>query len=106
LTLENSYLPLTLASHLGLALVTLGIAGYATVITGRRHQTFSKAAAGIAADAALGATIAGAVFLQGGASNVALYAMEAFAVAGILAAARGLLSADPRGGRAPTGAPS
>lgn len=84
LALESSYLPITLASHIGLALVTLAIAGYATSYVGRLYKAFPRALAALSALAALGATIAGTAFLVGGQSNGALYAMEALGGIGIL----------------------
>ena len=86
LALESSYLLVTLASHIGLALVTLGLAGYATSFVGRSYKSMPRAFAGLAALAALGATIAGTIFLVGGQSASALYAMEGLAGIGILAA--------------------
>jgi hypothetical protein len=86
LALESSYLPITLASHIGLALVTLGLAGYATSFIGRSYKPMPRAFAGLGALSALGATIAGTIFLVGGQSTAALYAMEGFAGIGILAA--------------------
>jgi hypothetical protein len=86
LALESSYLPVTLASHIGLALVTLGIAAYATSYVGRSYRALPRAFAGIGALAALGATAAGTIFLLDGQGNPALYAMEGFAVLGIVAA--------------------
>jgi hypothetical protein len=86
LALESSYLAVTLASHIGLALVTLGLAGYATSFIGRSYKAIPRGFAGISALAALGATIAGTIFLVGGQSTGALYAMEGFAGIGILAA--------------------
>ncbi|HTT15588.1 MAG TPA: hypothetical protein VMG81_07455 [Thermoplasmata archaeon] len=85
LALESSYLAVTLASHIGLALVTLAVATYATMFVGRQYRSVPRASAGIAALSALVATIAGTVFLLGGQSNSALYAMEGFAGLGILA---------------------
>ncbi len=85
LAMESSYLIVTLASHIGLALVTLGLAAYATSFVGRTYQTLPRAASGLAALSALAATISGTVFLLGGQSNAALYAMESFAGLGILA---------------------
>ena len=86
LALESSYLPLTLGSHIGLAIVTLGIAGYATSLSGRYYRTLPRVFAAIAAFAARGATIAGTVFLLGGQTDAALYAMEGLALLGIFAA--------------------
>lgn len=83
---ESSYLPVTLGGHIGLAVVTLLAAGYATSFAGRRYRGLPRASAGLAALSALGATIAGTVFLVGNQSNGALYAMEGFALVGILAA--------------------
>jgi len=86
LALESSYLIVTLASHIGLALVTLALAGYATSFIGRFYKAMPRGFAGLSALSALGATIAGTIFLVGGQSNSALYAMEGFAGIGILAA--------------------
>ncbi len=66
LALESSYVSLNLASHVGLALVTLGIAGYASSFVGRSYRPLPRASAGIAALAALAATIAGTIFLVDG----------------------------------------
>jgi hypothetical protein len=103
LGLEGSYLLVTLASHIGLALVTLGIAAYATSFVGRYYRTLPRASAGIAAIAALGATVAGAAFLVGGQSNGALYAMEGLALIGILAAIVMIVVGGPSGKLAPAG---
>ncbi len=86
LALESSYLLVTLASHIGLALVTLGLAGYATSFTGRSYKAMPRGFAGLSALSALGATIAGTIFLVGGQNTASLYAMEGFAGIGILAA--------------------
>jgi hypothetical protein len=106
LALESSYLVVTLASHIGLALVTLGIAGYATSTVGRSYRALPRASAGIAAFAALGATVAGTVFLLAGQSGVALAAMEGFAVVGIIAAIVMLVAGGPSGKISPAGAPN
>jgi hypothetical protein len=103
LALESSYLPATLASHIGLALITLGIAGYATSFVGRAYRAVPRASAGIAALSALGATIAGTIFLLGGESNSALYAMEGFAGLGILAAIVMIVVGGASGKRVPAG---
>lgn len=86
LALESSYLPLTLASHIGLALVTLGVAGYSASVARRFYLALPRGSAGIASFAALGATVAGIVYLLLGSTPAALYAMEGFAGLGILAA--------------------
>jgi len=86
LALESSYLLVTLVSHIGLALVTLAAAGYAIRVGARDYSVVPRASAGIASLAALGATIAGAVFYFGGQSNPALYAMEGLGLVGLLAA--------------------
>ena len=85
LALESSYVLATLASHIGLALVTLGLAGYGAAVLGRPYKPLAKAFVGLAALSALGATVAGTIFLLDGQGNPALYAMEGFAVIGILA---------------------
>jgi len=84
LALESNYLLVTLASHIGLALVTLGLAGYGAAVLGRPYKAPPQAFAGLAALSALLATIAGTVFYFGGQSNAALYTMEGFAGLGIL----------------------
>ena len=86
LGLESSYLPVTLASHIGLALVTLGVTGYAASAVGRRYRGPARTSSGLAGFAALGGTLAGTVYLVAGQTNYALYAMEGFAVLGIVAA--------------------
>jgi hypothetical protein len=86
LALEGSYLLVTLLSHIGLGLVTLGVAGYSARVVGPAYEPLPRASAGIAAFAALVATIAGTAYFLGGQSNAALYAMEGFAGVGILAA--------------------
>jgi hypothetical protein len=106
LALESSYLLVTLASHIGLALVTLALAGYTASFVGRSYRTVPRAFAGIAALAALGATIAGTAFLLGGQSNSALYAMEGFAGLGLLAALLMMVFGGPSGKRAPAGTSS
>ena len=98
---ENSYLPVALAGHIGLAVVTLAVAGYATSVVGRRYRALPRASAGIAALAALGATIAGTIFLVGGQSNPALYAMEGFAGLGIVAAILMIVFGGPSGNKTP-----
>jgi hypothetical protein len=101
LALEGSYLLVTLTSHIGLALVTLAIAGYSASFVGRCYRASARASAGIAALAALGATIAGTAFLLGGQSNAALYAMEVFAGFGILAAIVMIVIGGPSGIHSP-----
>lgn len=102
LALESSYLVVTLASHIGLALVTLGIAGYAASRLGPGYRPLPRAAAGLAAFAALGATVAGAVFLFAGQSNAALYAMEGLATLGIVAALLMIVVGGAAGRREPS----
>lgn len=104
LALESSFLPVTLASHIGLALITLGVASYATSFVGRSYRALPRAFAGLAALAALGATIAGTACLLDGQSNSALYAMEGFAGFGILVAILMIVVGGPSGKRAPSGA--
>jgi hypothetical protein len=104
LAAESSYLAVTLASHIGLALVTLGIAGFATSFVGRSYRPVPRAAAGLAALAALGATISGTVFLLYGQSNAALSAMVGFAVVGIIASIVMIALGGPSGKPATAGA--
>ena len=100
---ESSYLPLTLSSHIGLALVTLGIAGYATSFVGRNYRPVPRASAATAALAALGAAIAGAFFLLGDQSAAAVNAVDAsmvvFAVLGIAAGLVMIVGGGPSGQR-------
>jgi len=101
LALESSYLPATLAGHIGLALVTLGLGLYGVAVLGRPYKYLSKALVGLAALSALVATIAGTVFLLGGQSDGALDAMEAFAGIGILVALLLIVFGGEGGKRAP-----
>lgn len=101
LALEGSYLLVTLVSHIGLAVVTLVIAGYTASSVGRFYRTLPRASAGIAAFAALGATVAGTAFLLGGKGSPALYAMEGFAVLGIVAAILMIVVGGPAGKNPP-----
>jgi hypothetical protein len=97
LALESSYLLVTIASHIGLALVTLGLAGYATSFVGRSYRAMPRAFAGLGALSALAATIAGTIFLVGGQTAVTLYAMEGFAGIGIVAALLMIVFGGPSG---------
>ena len=106
LALESSYLLVTLASHIGLALVTLGLAGYATSFVGRPYKPMPRGLAGLSALSALGATIAGTIFLAGGQGAAALYAMEGFAGIGILAALLMIVFGGPSGKRVPVASDS
>ncbi len=103
LALESSYLLVTLASHIGLAVVTLGLAGYGGAILGRRYKPLPRAFVGLAALSALVATIAGTIFYLGGQSNMALYAMEGFAGLGILASLLLIVFGGESGERASVG---
>ncbi len=98
---ESRYVAATLASHIGLALVTVGIGGYATSVVGRRYRVLPRVLTGVTALAALGATIAGSIFLLGGQSDPALYAMEGLAGLGILASLLMIVFGGPSGKRAP-----
>ncbi len=86
LAAESSYLAITLASHIGLALVTLALGVFGAAVVARPYKPVAKASAGVAALGALGATVAGTAFLLGGQSNNALYAMVGFAGLGIIGA--------------------
>ncbi len=103
LALESTYLPITLASHIGLALVTLAVAGYATSFVGRKYRAVPRALAVLAALSALGATIAGAAFWLCGQSDGALYAMGGLGVIGILLGLGLIALGGPSGQRAPGG---
>ena len=100
LALESSYLIVTLASHIGLALVTLGVAGYASMFIGRSYKPFPRATSGLASFSALVATIAGTVFLVEGQSDIALGVMEGFALLGIIMAILMIAVGGPSGKRA------
>jgi hypothetical protein len=104
LALESSYLLVTLASHIGLAVVTLGMAGYAASIGRRYYGPRARVSSGLAAFAALGATVAGTVFLLGGQGAVTLYVMEGFAGLGLVAAIVMIIVGGPtaRRGQAPS----
>jgi hypothetical protein len=103
LALESSYVLTTLVGHVGLALLTLGVAGYVASTLGRRYKTVPRAFAGLAALSALIATIAGTVFYYGGQGNPALFAMEGFAGVGILASLVLIVVGGASGRRAPAG---
>lgn len=85
LALESSYLVVTLASHIGLALLTVGLAGYVSGVVSRPYKSRARASARLAGISAGFAAIAGVVFLWLGSSDLALYAMEGFAILGIVA---------------------
>jgi hypothetical protein len=85
LAAESSYLIGALAGHIGLAVLTLAIGGYTASMVGPKYKPLPRAFAGLGALSALIAVIAGTIFLTGGQSNSALYAMEGFAVIGIVA---------------------
>ncbi len=106
LALESSYLPITLASHIGLALVTLGAAVYGAAVLARPYRTAAKASIGLAALSALGATIAGTLFLLAGQSDVALYAMEGWAALGIVGSILAILFGGESGKRSKSSPPS
>ncbi len=101
LAMENSYLVVTLASHIGLALVTLAIGGYTASVVGPAYRPLPRNFARIAALSALVATLAGTAFLLGGQSNYALYAMEGFAGLGILASLVMIVVGGPSGWQVP-----
>jgi hypothetical protein len=103
LALESSYVLATLASHIGLALVTLGLSGYGAAVLGRQYKKLPQAFAGLAALSALIATIAGTIFYLGGQGNPALYAMEGFAGLGILASVLLIVFGGEAGKRSPMG---
>lgn len=84
LAAESSYLPITLASHIGLAIATLGLAVFGSAVIAPSYSPRARAAVGAAGLGALGATLAGTIFLLDGQSNPALYAMEGFAIVGVL----------------------
>jgi hypothetical protein len=106
LAAESSYLAVTLASHIGLALVTLGIGGYAASRVGPTYPRGPCACAGLAALSALGATLAGTTFLLGGMSNAALYAMVGFALLGIVASLLLVVLGGPMPRAAPAAPPA
>jgi hypothetical protein len=98
---ESSYLAVTLASHIGLALVTLGVAGYSASMVGPLYKTLPRIFSRLSALAALVAVLAGTDFYLGGQSNYALYAMIGFAVLGIVAALLMIVLGGPSGRRSP-----
>jgi len=102
LALESSYLAVTLASHIGLALVTLGIGGYAASRLSRAYKPLPRVSCGLAAVSALVATIAGTIFLLEGQSNWSLYLMEGFASLGIIASVLLIVSGGSSGLREST----
>ncbi len=101
LALESTYLVVTLASHIGLALVTLAVAGYTASVVGRRYRTLPRVSAGLGALSALGATLAGTAFLLGGQSPVALNAMAGLAGLGLLTGLLMIVFGGPSGRIAP-----
>ncbi len=106
LALESSYLVVTLASHIGLALTTLALGAYGAAVLARPYGPRPKAFVGLAALSALGGTLAGTVFLLFGQNPVALYAMEGFAGLGILSALLLMVFGGPSGLRATTSNPA
>jgi hypothetical protein len=102
LALESSYLVITLASHIGLALVTLALAGYGASRLGRAYKPLPRASAGLAAFCALGATVAGTLFLAFNQNPAALAAMEGFAGVGLLAGILMMAFGGRSGRRTPT----
>ncbi len=97
LALESSYLAVTLASHIGLGIVTLVLAGYATSAIGRRYRTAPRTGAALSAVSALFAVIAGTVYLTAGQPLGALSAMEVFAGTGIVGALLMIVFGGPSG---------
>jgi len=75
-----------LAAHIGVALLLVAFSGHAAVLAARSYRGVSQAVAALTLLAAIGATIAGTVFLLGGQRNGPLYAMEGLAVLGLLGA--------------------
>jgi hypothetical protein len=100
---ESSYVLATLASHIGLALVTLGLAAYGGAVVGRPYKALPRAWMGLAALSALVATIAGTLFYLGGQTNATLYLMEGFAGLGILASLLMIVFGGESGKRVPGG---
>jgi hypothetical protein len=105
LALESSYVLATLVSHIGLALVTLGLAGYGAAVLSRQYQPLPRNEARLAALSALTATIAGVAFYWGGQSNAALYFMEVFAGLGIVTSLLMVVSGGDSGKLAPASTP-
>lgn len=105
LAMESSYLLVTLASHIGLAVVTMALAGYATGVVGRSYRPLPRALSALAALCALGATIAGTVFLVHGEQSAPLMAMEGLALAGIVLSVL-LIAFGGDSGKQPSGAPT
>ncbi len=87
LAAESSYLAVTLASHIGLALGTVGVCLYASAVASRPYRVRTRAFVRIAGLCAGGATLAGTYFLLFGPSDIALAAMSGFALLGMVASA-------------------
>jgi hypothetical protein len=96
LALESSYVIVVLLSHIGLALVTLGVAGYTASRLGPAYRALPRAGAALGAFCALFATVSGAVFLYTS-SNAALYAMETLAGIGLIAGLIMMIAGGPSG---------
>jgi len=75
-----------LAGHIVVALLLVAFTGHSAVLASRSYRGLSQAVSTLTLVAAIGATIAGTVFLLGGQSNGALYGMEGLAVLGLLGA--------------------
>ncbi len=106
LALESSYLAVTLVSHIGLALMTVVICAYVSLVEARRYRTRPRGAARLAGACAGVATLAGIVFLLFGPSIPALYVMEGFAVLGIIASILMIAFGGPSGELASTLSPA
>lgn len=81
----SSYSTLDLGSHIVLALVTISLCSYGSAVVSRAYGTYPRLFVRLAGLSAGVATLAGAVFLLFGESDVALYAMSGFALVGMVA---------------------
>jgi hypothetical protein len=97
---EGTQLAVTLASHIGLALVTLVLAGYGAGMLSSAYRTVPQVAARLAALSALVGVLAGSVFYVTN-SLAALYLMEGFGSLGILCGLLMIVFGGPSGRKAP-----
>jgi hypothetical protein len=75
-----------LAAHVVLSILLIGLTAHVLVRSSRLPSRPAKAIAGLTFLSAVGATIGGTVFLLGGGSSIALYAMEGLGGLAVLGA--------------------
>lgn len=97
LALESSYLPVTLASHIGLALLTIGLCAYGSAVVSRPYRSRTRALVRLAGVCAGLASLAGADFLLVGQNVYALAIMSGFALLGMVASALMIVFGGPSG---------